>query len=92
MLFLAGFTLIGYVTSEREKQATTRPLVAEKPVKSEEAALDKSLEQTRARIHKERASFLLYTAGVWGCIALLVMSIQIRLAHAERMRKMGLGG
>jgi cytochrome b6 len=89
--FLAGFTLLGYVTSEREKaqdRAATQSVAPQKAPLA--AATEKLLAQAHARIQRERASFLLYTVGLWGCIIFLVVVIHLRLVHAERCRQMGL--
>ena len=95
ILFLGSFTVIGYVSSEREKahaQEAVQSAAPQKSIDTQADAIAKSLAASRARIQSECSLFFLYALGLWGCIAFLVVVIHLRLLHADRIRRSGLGG
>jgi cytochrome b6 len=91
LIFLAAFTVIGYVSSEREK-SRSQVAVQSSPAHEKADAVAKSLAAAQVKIRQERSWFLLYVLGLWGGIAFLVVVIYLRLAHTRRVRQAGLGG
>ena len=94
LLLFVAFTAIGYITSEREKagaQETVQAAPSPQSADAKVAAEAKSLDAARSRIQAERIPFLVYVLGLWVCIAFLAVLIRLRLAHAERVRRAGLG-
>jgi hypothetical protein len=93
VLFLSSFTVVGYLSSEREKtgaMATAHPPVSQKAMDVQKDPVAKALSATRLKVEGERRRFLFYVLGLWVFIGFLAVVIHLRLVEGQRARRSGL--